>query len=59
MHKYTVYVEDVLGDKRAYILRRSKQLLVNRLINDSCIWMTRSDVLCGVVQLIGDVCPRP
>jgi hypothetical protein len=58
MHKYTVYVEDVLGNKIAYILRKLKQLFVNRLINDSCIWMTKSDVSCGVVQLIGVVCPR-
>jgi len=55
MHKYTVYVEDVLGNKTAYILRRLKQLFVNHLINDSCIWMTKSDILYGVVQLNGDI----
>ena len=45
MHKYTVYVENVLENKRAYILRRLKQLFVNLLINYSCIWMTICDEL--------------
>jgi hypothetical protein len=52
-------MEGVLGSKTVDNLRRLKQLFVNSLINVSCIWMTKSDVTCGAVQLIGDVYVRP
>jgi hypothetical protein len=55
MSKYTVYVEDVLGNKIADNIRSLKPLFVNSLIHVRYIWMTKSDVTCGVVQLIGDI----